>query len=276
MASVRIIAQATILDPITTTVNGIYLFRAPCNGLIVRVALQAVTGPTGGNFVVNIKAAGASLWTLSADRLKILSGATLADEEDESGVGTSGASAVSKDALITLDATTVPSSVGGPLYVSIEFAETDASLNDPALEAAAAGVANTLQVETVTGIAPSSTVDTYGTAKTYSPLVDYLGVGPVGYFALTSGGIFGAETVTAQITITVPTGNATLTKTFTASGATTEITNAEIFALLVAASAVSSMQLQSIAVDCKSDISSSTATVGFKFFAWGGGQGAVA
>lgn len=119
-------------------------------------------------------------------------------------------------------------------------------------------VKQVMRKATVSGIAPSATADTYGTATDISPATGYYGLGPLIHIALTSGGTFGAETLTVRITATFSdTTTASVTKTFTATGSSTALTNEELASLMKDAVAITKLS-----VDCKSSIVSSTATGG--------------
>jgi hypothetical protein len=113
-----------------------------------------------------------------------------------------------------------------------------------------------LRKQAVTGVAPSATAATYGTATDIEPTSGYHGIVPT-HLAATAGGTFGTETLTVRITATYSDGTtANITKDFTAAG-TTNLTNAEIYGLIKDA-----VSITKFSVDCKSSISSSTATGG--------------
>ena len=110
----------------------------------------------------------------------------------------------------------------------------------------------------VSGIAPSATADTYGTATDIDPSSGYDAIHP-DYVQLNSGGIFGSETLTVRITATFSDATtASVTKTFTDVN-TTDLALAELYDLLKEA-----VTITKFSVDCKSSIASSATTGGAK------------
>lgn len=110
------------------------------------------------------------------------------------------------------------------------------------------------------GIAPSATLNTYGAATTIAQSGGNLRASiTLTQLQLTSGGTFGAETLTVRVTATYQDGtNATLTHTFTSAGSNYTLTTADIYTLLA-----NNKQIVSLAIDCQSTINSSTATAGY-------------
>jgi hypothetical protein len=110
---------------------------------------------------------------------------------------------------------------------------------------------------TVTGVVPSATADTYGTATDILPTSGYYGLNPLVSVVITAGGTFGTETLTVRVTATFSDATtASITKDFTAVGSTA-LTNEEIEDLMADGVAITKLS-----VDCKSTIASSTATGG--------------
>lgn len=104
---------------------------------------------------------------------------------------------------------------------------------------------------------PSATIDTYGTAVTNTPAVNYTAILPLGA-DIVFGGTFGAETVTAQITVTYSDATtATLTKTATGTG-TTSLTVTDLMTLVK-----DGVYITQTSFNSKSSIASSTVTVTF-------------
>ena len=113
----------------------------------------------------------------------------------------------------------------------------------------------------VTGVAPSATANTYGTSTDVRPHYAYVGIKRLAHVALTSGGTFGAETLTVRIRTRYRDGSAnSVTKTFTATGGETALTNAELHDLLT-----NELIIEYLSVDTQSTIASSTATGGAKY-----------
>ena len=113
----------------------------------------------------------------------------------------------------------------------------------------------------VTGVAPSATANTYGTSTDVRPHYAYVGIKRLAHVALTSGGTFGAETLTVRIRTRFRDGSAnSVTKTFTATGGETALTNAELHDLLT-----NELIIEYLSVDTQSNIANSTATGGAKY-----------
>ena len=116
------------------------------------------------------------------------------------------------------------------------------------------------RLQTVTGVAPSATADTYGTATDIWPSRKRRGILALLHAALTSGGAFGAETLTVRIRTRYRDGTAnSVTKTFTATGGETALTNAELWSLLT-----DEKMIEKLSIDCQSTRASSTTTAGVK------------
>ena len=116
------------------------------------------------------------------------------------------------------------------------------------------------RLQTVTGVAPSATANTYGTATDIWPSRKRRGILVLFHAALTSGGTFGAETLTVRIrTRHRDTAANSVTKTFTATGGETALTNAELWSLHT-----DEKMIERLSIDCQSNIASSTATAGLK------------
>ena len=114
-----------------------------------------------------------------------------------------------------------------------------------------------MRVASVTGVVPSATAATYGTATDISPTTGYYGLNPLLRVALTAGGTFGTETLTVRITATFSDATtAVITKDFTAVG-TTELTDLEKAGLMK-----DGVGLTKVSIDCKSTIASSAASGG--------------
>ncbi len=80
----------------------------------------------------------------------------------------------------------------------------------------------------LTGINPSATLNTYGTAQLISPTADFASVKPLS-FSIVFGGTFGSETVTVKIIVTFSDGSTQTTTSFTATGTgTTAFTLAQL------------------------------------------------
>ena len=112
----------------------------------------------------------------------------------------------------------------------------------------------------VTGVAPAAGIDTYGTATEILPTDGFGAIALFRYVALTSGGTFGAETLTVRLTVyysDLTTG--TITKTFVAAGVETALTEAELYALLK-----EGVSMDRLTVEAKSSIGSSAARGGAK------------
>ena len=116
------------------------------------------------------------------------------------------------------------------------------------------------RLQTVTGVAPSATVNTYGTATDIWPSRKRRGILALFHVALTSGGTFGAETLTVRIRTRFRDGTAnSVTKTFTATGGESVLKNAELWSLLT-----DEKMIERLSIDCQSNIANSTATAGLK------------
>lgn len=112
--------------------------------------------------------------------------------------------------------------------------------------------------QTITGVAPSATVNTYGTTTDSRPTRERPGILLMLHVALTSGGTFGAETLTVRIRTRFNDGTAnSVTKTFTATGGSTALTNAELWDLIT-----NQNMIAYLSIDCQSNIANSTATAG--------------
>ena len=107
---------------------------------------------------------------------------------------------------------------------------------------------------------PSATVGTFGTVVDLLPATNYSALNPMAVDVV-FGGTFGAETVTADITVTYSDATtATVTKTATAIG-TTAFTNSDLMALIK-----DGVYINKISVKSKSSIASTTATVTFDHY----------
>jgi hypothetical protein len=112
----------------------------------------------------------------------------------------------------------------------------------------------------VTGVAPSATANTYGPATDINPTDGYSALETLVHIALTSGGTFGAETLSVRVTAKFSDGTtASVEKTFVATGGETALTNAELHDMMK-----EGVGIYSLAIDAKSTIPSSTATGGAK------------
>lgn len=107
---------------------------------------------------------------------------------------------------------------------------------------------------------PSATIDTFGTAVDLLPATGYLALNPLA-FNVVFGGTFGAETATADITVTYSDATTvTLTKTATATG-TTSLIGTDLMTL-----AKDGVFINKISVKSKSSIASTTATATFNHY----------
>ncbi len=121
-----------------------------------------------------------------------------------------------------------------------------------------------LAKRTVTGVVPNPVQNTYGAATDIAAVANHYGFMAPRYLSLTSGGVFGAETLTVRLTVTYSDATtSTITKTFVAAGVETELTGLELHTLFTDGKAV-----QKLSVDCQSTINNSTATGGAKFLGW--------
>ena len=103
---------------------------------------------------------------------------------------------------------------------------------------------------------PSATANTYGTPVTFLPASGFYGL-EVAQIRVTSGGTFGAETLTAQIVFTYSDASTqTDNKTFTATGVSADITNGEINLDVFK----DGLTLVQVSLQVQSTIASSTAT----------------
>jgi hypothetical protein len=110
----------------------------------------------------------------------------------------------------------------------------------------------------VAGVAPALAANTFGPAAEILPTEGYAVLASVVHLALTSGGVFGIETLTVRVTASFTDDTtAAVEKLFLASGGETALTSAELYALLKDAVGV-----VKLAVDCKSTLANSTATGG--------------
>lgn len=83
----------------------------------------------------------------------------------------------------------------------------------------------------LTGVNPSATLNTYGTAQTVTPAAANVKLKPMS-LDLVFGGTFGSETLTVEILVTYSDGTTTTIVTYTATGTgTTALTNAQLRAL---------------------------------------------
>lgn len=104
---------------------------------------------------------------------------------------------------------------------------------------------------------PSATASTYGTAVNLTPATGYSSLVPSA-IDVVFGGTFGAETVTANVTVTYSDATtASVTKTATATG-TNSFTNSDLMTLMK-----DGVYINKIAVESESSIASSAATVTF-------------
>lgn len=104
---------------------------------------------------------------------------------------------------------------------------------------------------------PSATADTFGTTVDLLPATNYTALNPLA-ISVTFDGTFGAETVTADVTVTFSDETtATVTKTATATGDVSFL-NEDIMALFK-----DEVFINKLSVKSKSTISSTTATVTF-------------
>jgi hypothetical protein len=118
----------------------------------------------------------------------------------------------------------------------------------------------------VTGVAPAAAANTFGAATEILPTEGYAVLASVVHLALTSGGVFGIETLTARVTATFTDDTtASVEKPFMAAGGETVFTNAELYALIKDAVGV-----VKLAVDARSTLANSTATAGAKVGALNG------
>ena len=116
------------------------------------------------------------------------------------------------------------------------------------------------RAQTITGVAPSSTLNTYGTATSIYPTRGYDGILDITHGAFTSGGTFGAETLTVRLRTDYADGTQnSITKTFVAAGGETALTNAELFGLRR-----DERMITRFLLDTQSTINNSTATAGIK------------
>lgn len=104
---------------------------------------------------------------------------------------------------------------------------------------------------------PSATASTYGTAVALTPPTGFAALMPIG-MNIVFGGTFGAETVTANVTVTYSDSTtASITKTATAVGTTT-LSTTDFLSL-----AKDGVYINNISVKSQSTIASSAATVTF-------------
>lgn len=104
---------------------------------------------------------------------------------------------------------------------------------------------------------PSATASTYGTAVAFTPPTGFAALMPIG-MNIVFGGTFGAETVTANVTVTYSDSTtASITKTATAVGTTT-LSTTDFLSL-----AKDGVYINNISVKSLSTIASSAATVTF-------------
>ena len=110
----------------------------------------------------------------------------------------------------------------------------------------------------LTGILPSATGGTYGAVTNLAPALDYPFIKPLS-MDLVFGSVSG-ETVTVQLVVTYSDGTTTTITSFTASSSsTTALTNAQLRGLYK-----TGVVITNIAINCKSSIGSSTATLEVK------------
>jgi len=113
----------------------------------------------------------------------------------------------------------------------------------------------------ITGVVPSATSGTYGTAKTLSSDSGAASLIPLS-MDLIFGGTFagGGETITVQLVVTYNDGTTTTVTSFTATATgTTALTNAQLRGLFSDGKSIAS-----IAINCKSSVNTSTATLEVK------------
>lgn len=255
-----------VFGTITEAAEDFFSFRAPVSGPITRINAWVDTAPSGGDLVFDVKVNGTTIYADPGDQLTILDGEF---DAEQFGEGANFTQSVSVGELISVDLDTVPSAVGNKLYISIQIGETGALLNDEDIEFEAVKEADKMQTRTLTGITPSATPDTYGSIG--DPILPHSDIGfwgPVIVVILTAGGSFGGgETLTVRITVEFDDASEQeVTKTFTATGEEM-FDMSDMFGLMQ-----NSRQAVQYFVDCKSSISSSSATAGCKFGAYGGGD----
>ena len=130
------------------------------------------------------------------------------------------------------------------------------------------GVAGTINwSQSKTGLAPSATLNTYGTATTWAPDAGYAAILLRGV-NVTSSGTFGSETLTVKVTATFSDSTtANVTKTFTAAGVSADLSVTDIANLFK-----DGVKLSSLAVAAESSLAagSSIATAAVVAFGWNG------
>lgn len=108
---------------------------------------------------------------------------------------------------------------------------------------------------TTSNVTPNATLNVYGTPIVFSPASGFYGL-EVAQIRVTSAGTFGSETLSVQLIFTFSDASTqTDTKTFTASGVSSDIANGEVN-LYAYKDAVS---LVSVTIQCASTINNSTA-----------------
>ncbi len=287
MSARRQIAQAALDRMLSAPETGIFSFLSPVGGRIIRTYVLADTGPVAGNAVFDVNVNGTSIWNADqTQRVKITSGGTSGEVETDDVFGIA---SVSRNQKITVDLDSVPSGIGSKLYFAVEIAETGAELDDLGGGYVGAQLVDRVKLSTTTGIAPSASANVYGSSTVLNPGANIAVWGPIQYIALTTNGTFGTETLDVELRFKFNSGaDLTIVKSYVATqeqadaaadvakgikgqdpvatGQLTEITHAELFALLRTATEVTSIEVR-----CRSDISSSTARAGVKLAAWGGG-----
>jgi len=161
--------------------------------------------------------------------------------------------------LTTTNKTTLIAAINELDVVKLEGVLTDLDIDDNAgIKASKLAIQKLFKKSQAAN--PSATVDTYGTAVDTLPVTGYVSLIPQA-IDVVFGGTFGAETVTADITVTYSDATtAIVTKTATAIG-TTAFTNTDLMALIK-----DGVYINKISVKSKSSIASSTATVTFNHF----------